>query len=905
MQTKGRPNHLGLASSFGAVLAVLGGCGATSARFVDPGLRDDGVRHAGRYDVRWSEHGEGCHDSMPVGNGDVGLNVWTEGDDSLHFYIGKTDAWGDNARLLKVGEVVVRFPAASFTGRFEQRLDLAGGRVLIDCGVGSDAVHVEVWVDAHRPVVHVLSDSVSEIPIDVSYRLWREEPEALDTFEVGDVFARHPSVGQFVVQPDVELDGLPSDQIGWYHHNADSHGVRESMAHQGIAGDPGFVDLVKDRVFGAVVRADGAERSSPRDLAIPARERHSIEIFVQTSFPSDPDRWRGDLEASMRAASDLPLKDRRERHLEWWADFWERSFIVADGPERLLPPSGHALRFGLDQHGGNRFTGEVDPISPVPSDFEKGLLIRAEVVPDRDEPTGRVFDRITPGGSDGFLLDFVRPGVLRLIVGDRTKEVGLALHAGRRSRIELAASTEAGWRALVDGVEVFRSGPADPVDRDDAHVVSRGYTLQRFVNACGARGSFPVKFNGSIFNVAWDGRPGDADYRRWGSGYWWQNTRLPYVGMPLAGDAEMMHSLFELYAGRMFEAGLYRTRIHHGFEGALYYNECIHPWGACMGETYGWNVPFAERDDPLQASGWHKWEWVAGPELCSMMFDYVDFTGDEVFLVEKVLPVSEAVMRWFELYYETDESGRLVMYPSMACETWWDCTNPQPEIAGLHALVLRMERVPEGLLGSERRVWLDEFAQKLLPLPIRETPDGPAFAPAERFDVHNNVENPELYPVFPFRLVGAKRGDRSLAVNALEHRWHRGHSGWRQDDLFMALLGLTDQARGGVVGRARAHDRSQRFPAFWGPNYDWTPDQTHGGVLMATYQAMLLQCDPYSDSLHLMPAWPRDWNVEFRLHAPRGTLVEGAYRDGKLCELAVTPASRREDLVLPGWLESL
>ena len=48
----------------------------------------------------------------------------------------------------------------------------------------------------------------------------------------------------------------------------------------------------------------------------------------------------------------------------------------------------------------------------------------------------------------------------------------------------------------------------------------------------------------------------------------------------------------------------------------------------------------------------------------------------------------------------------------------------------------------------------------------------------------------------------------------------------------MAYLGLTDDARKAIVGRARSHDAGERFPAFWGPNYDWTPDQDHGGVLM-------------------------------------------------------------------------
>jgi hypothetical protein len=129
---------------------------------------------------------------------------------------------------------------------------------------------------------------------------------------------------------------------------------------------------------------------------------------------------------------------------------------------------------------------------------------------------------------------------------------------------------------------------------------------------------------------------------------------------------------------------------------------------------------------------------------------------------------------------------------------------------------------------------------------------------------------------------------------ALEHRWDRGNFGWRQDDIFMAYLGLARDAKASVVGRARKKDGACRFPAFWGPNYDWTPDQDHGGVLMKTLQAMLLQTD--GSRIFLLPAWPKDWGVSFKLHAPGQTTVECVYRGGKVEMLKVTPDSRRKDV---------
>ena len=55
--------------------------------------------------------------------------------------------------------------------------------------------------------------------------------------------------------------------------------------------------------------------------------------------------------------------------------------------------------------------------------------------------------------------------------------------------------------------------------------------------------------------------------------------------------------------------------------------------------------------------------------------------------------------------------------------------------------------------------------------------------------------------------------------------------------------------------------------------------------------------------LCVLPAWPKEWNVEFKLHAPFHTTIEGRYAGGKVTELKVTPPERRKDIVLPGVLE--
>ena len=144
----------------------------------------------------------------------------------------------------------------------------------------------------------------------------------------------------------------------------------------------------------------------------------------------------------------------------------------------------------------------------------------------------------------------------------------------------------------------------------------------------------------------------------------------------------------------------YRTQLYLGHDGA-YYPECIMFWGAVFSETYGW-TPFEQRKDKLQESGWHKWEWVGGLELCWMMLDYYDHTLDREFLRQTALPFTREILTFFEQHYPTNAQGQLVMHPSQALETWWHCTNAMPELAGCIAVTERLLALPAELAVRRR-----------------------------------------------------------------------------------------------------------------------------------------------------------------------------------------------------------
>ncbi len=726
----------------------------------------DPLRNLEKYNVVWDSPSRDAWGTMPAGNGDISLNVWVEESGDLLFYIGKSDSWDDNSRLLKVGRVRVRLnPNPCLQSKaFLQTLRLRDAAVEVRCGEGEERVDIRVWADAVQPVIHVLVDGRKLVEAIASIELWRSESLELPTIEVSDVHYDHyvPANKHFptVVEPDSLLTGQEG-RIGWYHHNIKSVGPALSAQLQDMEGfeQP---DPILDRTFGAVITAERGQRVDDLNLRSPAASSHVFSIFVLTKHPSSPDEWLKATEEIIASTEKTSFAERLRAHRAWWEEFWKRSWI------------------------------------------------------------------------------------------------------------DIAAASP----------------------EDDAYILSRAYILQRFINACAGRGHYPIKFNGSIFTVPNPGSPGDADYRLWGPGYWWQNTRLPYMSMCTSGDFDLLPSLYRMYNEEVLEMAKFRTQRYFDHAGA-YFNECVYFWGAAFNESYGW-TPREKRTVVENESRWHRWEWQGGVELLHMMIDHYEHTLDDALLQELLLPLAHEILTFYDLHYKVDDKGKIVMEPSQALETWWDCRNPMPEIAGILAVTERLlELAGDKVRGDEKSLW-QRLHDKMPGLPTREAEGKRMLAPAETFATKSNIENPELYAVFPYRRVAVGRPGIELAVEALNQRWDKGNFGWRQDDIFMAYLGLTDEAREYLVGRARKWHEGSRFPAFWGPNYDWVPDQDHGGVLLKALQSMLIQTD--GKKIFLLPAWPKDWDVDFRVHAPYQTILEGRVRGGEVIKLSVRPPDRRKDV---------
>ena len=136
------------------------------------------------YDIVWTTPApvfNGSSSSMPVGGGDISLNVWVE-NGTILFYIGKDGCFDKNNSLLKLGRVRLALDPNPFDESqvFEQRLALEDGYIQLR---GGDDALVKIWVDVFNPVIHVEVATSKATYLTSSLEVWRHKDHLMSMQE--------------------------------------------------------------------------------------------------------------------------------------------------------------------------------------------------------------------------------------------------------------------------------------------------------------------------------------------------------------------------------------------------------------------------------------------------------------------------------------------------------------------------------------------------------------------------------------------------------------------------------------------------------------------------------------------------------------------------------------------------
>ena len=187
--------------------------------------------------------------------------------------------------------------------------------------------------------------------------------------------------------------------------------------------------------------------------------------------------------------------------------------------------------------------------------------------------------------------------------------------------------------------------------------------------------------------------------------------------------------------------------------------------------------------------------------------------------------------------------------------------------------------------------------KKVPPVATREMDGVKCISPAWSWSDIINCELPQLYPVYPYGIYGIGKEGLDLAKNTYLHGVdipeQRGYESWKQEGIFAARLGLKKEAL--VRLKQKLCDGWLRFPAFWGPGYDWLPDHNWGGSGMICLQEMLIQA--VDKHIMLLPTWPLEWTVTFRMHLPYQTQIEVQW-DGSSLHWTIY-GSEQYSIILP------
>ena len=500
---------------------------------------------------------------------------------------------------------------------------------------------------------------------------------------------------------------------------------------------------------------------------------------------------------------------------------------------------------------------------------------------------------------------------------------------------EVRKATTAWWAKFWERSRIVIN-PTTSTPSDIAWRVGRNYNLFRYQLGCNAFGEYPTKFNGG--NFTYDANLVDSraeyfgpDWRDWGGGvHTAQNQRLLYWPMLKSGDTDVIVPQFELYR-KALPGAQARVREHFGHDGAVYC-EYIGVPGLAMGAGYGWEsgprgrgeeIPFGDpRADAtrgyndlvekgVMANAVISYHWESQLEHAYMILEYHRFTGADI---SKYIPFIENAVVFFNEHYRLREKmrsgnelgpdGKLVIFPSTSCESYRGATNPADVVAGLQACLVSILELDNTLLTLRDKDYYRTSWDSLPPFTYGEEMGDRIFLPAASWERYQNVECPQFYPLFPFNrfnLLGADSDHLKVFRDTWEHGTFAKDmvQSWHQDGIFFARMGQTDKAAD--YNSRKLDDSPRRFPTFWGPGHDWVPDHNWGGSGMLGLQEMLMQT--IGDEIRLLPAWPSTWDVDFKLHAPQETTVEGRVRNGKLIDLNITPESRRKDVIITDGMD--
>jgi hypothetical protein len=258
----------------------------------------------------------------------------------------------------------------------------------------------------------------------------------------------------------------------------------------------------------------------------------------------------------------------------------------------------------------------------------------------------------------------------------------------------------------------------------------------------------------------------------------------------------MLQSQLNFYLRLQKNAEL-RSKVYWNHGGACF-TEQMENYGLPDFAEYGQNRP-DNFDKGIEYNAWLEYEWDTVLEFCLMMLEEQRYTGKDI---SNKIPFIESCLKFFDEHYQQlaskrgakslDGNGKLVLYPGSGAETFKMANNSTSTIAALQTII---QRLLELNMNSS---YLKSLLNRIPPISYQSFNGHTTIAPAKTWERINNVESPQLYTVYPWGIFGVGKPGLDTAINTFQYDTNvvkfRSHIGWKQDNIFAARLGLTDEA---------------------------------------------------------------------------------------------------------------
>ena len=349
------------------------------------------------YDVVWNTQSKNSSESMPLGGGDIGCNVWVENNDII-FYISRSGTFDENNSMLKLGRMRLNLSSNPFKNSFKQTLKLEQGYIEI---AGDNNTLAKLWVEVFKPIIHVEISSRQAFTAKAIFEDWRTDDRALSPDERHQAYSfnltEQNKLPIFTRKDSIQPQ---SSNLIWYHQDRNDDMVIDKEAiqqHLSSVKDQLWNPL-KDLVFGGELLAPNMKFTHTLDSiyvaakyrgwvyeTIKPTNKQQLEIVLHTANTTITD-WQKGLQQVVQQAA--PTVEKWNKNVEWWTKYWDHSHIFINTDKKQTDDKGWEIGRNYNVF---RYQLACNAYGEYPTKFNGGLFVF-----DADFIKGEYKNKVTP-----------------------------------------------------------------------------------------------------------------------------------------------------------------------------------------------------------------------------------------------------------------------------------------------------------------------------------------------------------------------------------------------------------------------------------------------------------------------------------------------------------------------------